>query len=136
MPEGHLPVMVVLGSRVEAVRWKLAIDKYIKSRGYKIGTLVAFSGEVNDKESGPDAFAETGKTLNPNLNGRDIRDAFKGDDHQILLVANKFQTGFDQPLLCGMYMDPRLDVLCLAYCGQGSLQSFTRTISPFDCIDS
>jgi type I restriction enzyme R subunit len=105
---GRAKAMVVLGSRIEAVRWKLAIDKYIRTYGYGIGTLVAFSGEVNDKESGPDAFTESSKTLNPNLNGRDIRDAFKGDDHQILLVANKFQTGFDEPLLCGMYVDRRL----------------------------
>ena len=68
--EGRAKAMVVLGSRVEAVRWQLAIDKYIKSRGYKIGTLVAFSGEVNDKESGPDAFTENSKTLNPDLKGR------------------------------------------------------------------
>ncbi len=99
---------MVLGSRVEAVRWQLAIEQYVKSRGYKIGTLVAFSGEVNDSQSGPDAFTETSKALNPGLNGRDIRDAFKGDEFQILLVANKFQTGFDQPLLCGMYVDRRL----------------------------
>jgi type I restriction enzyme R subunit len=52
--EGRAKAMVVLASRVEAVRWQLAIDKYIKSRGYKIGTLVAFSGEVDDKQSGPD----------------------------------------------------------------------------------
>jgi type I restriction enzyme, R subunit len=45
------------------VRWQLAIEKYIKSRGYKIGTLVAFSGEVNDSQSGPDAFTETSKAL-------------------------------------------------------------------------
>ena len=63
---------------------------------------------MNDKESGPDPFTENSKTLNPNLKGRDIRDAFKGDEYQILLVANKFQTGFDQPLLCGMYVDRRL----------------------------
>jgi type I restriction enzyme R subunit len=106
--EGRAKAMVVLGSRVEAVRWQLAIEKYIKSRGYKIGTLVAFSGEVNDSESGPGAFTETSKALNPGLNGRDIRDAFKGEEFQILLVANKFQTGFDQPLLCGMYVDRRL----------------------------
>jgi type I site-specific restriction-modification system R (restriction) subunit len=49
-----------------------------------------------------------GAKENPSLNGRDIRDAFKGDDFQILLVANKFQTGFDQPLLCGMYVNRRL----------------------------
>lgn len=106
--EGRAKAMVVLGSRVEAVRWKLAIDKYIKSRGYKIGTLAAFSGEVNDAESGPDPFTETNKTLNPGLNGRSIRDAFDTADYQILLVANKFQTGFDQPLLCAMYVDRRL----------------------------
>jgi type I restriction enzyme R subunit len=105
---GRGKAMVVVGSRVEAVRWQLAIDKYIKERGYTIGTLVAFSGEVNDKESGPDGFTENNHALNPNLKGRDIREAFKGDEYQILLVANKFQTGFDQPLLCGMYVDKRL----------------------------
>jgi type I restriction enzyme, R subunit len=47
--------------------------------------------------------------LNPNLRGRDMREAFGTDEYQILLVANKFQTGFDQPLLCGMYVDKRLE---------------------------
>ena len=106
--KGKAKAMVVVGSRVEAVRWQLAIDKYIKKRGYSIRTLVAFSGDVNDKDSGPEAFTENSKELNPNLRGRDIREAFKGDEYQILLVANKFQTGFDQPLLCGMYIDKRL----------------------------
>ena len=105
---GQAKAMVVVGSRLEAVRWQLAIEKYIKEHGYKIGTLAAFSGEVNDKESGPDGFTEHSSTLNPNLKGRDIREAFKSDEYQILLVANKFQTGFDQPLLCGMYVDKRL----------------------------
>ena len=106
--KGTAKAMVVLASRKEAVRWQLAIDKYIKTQGYKIGTLVAFSGEVNDKQSGPDPFTENSKELNPGLKGRDIRDAFAGPDYQLLLVANKFQTGFDQPLLCGMYVDRRL----------------------------
>jgi len=105
---GRGKAMVVVGSRLEAVRWRLAIDKYVKSQGYSIGTLVAFSGEVNDTESGPDAFSETGKTMNPNLKGQGIREAFDTDDYQILLVANKFRTGFDQPLLCCMYVDKRL----------------------------
>jgi type I restriction enzyme R subunit len=105
---GRAKAMVVVSSRIEAVRWQLAIDKYIKEHGYKIGTLVAFSGEVHDKASGPDSFSETSTTLNPNLKGRDIREAFKGGEYQVLLVANKFQTGFDQPLLCGMYVDKRL----------------------------
>jgi len=106
--KGQGKAMVVVVSRLEAVRWKLAIEKYILEHGYKIGTLVAFSGEVNDRESGPDGFTENSKILNPNLKGRDIRESFKGEEYQILLVANKFQTGFDQPLLCGMYVDKRL----------------------------
>ena len=108
--EGKAKAMVVLSSRLEAVRWKLAIDKYITEKGYgkELGTLAAFSGEVNDHESGPDPFTEKSSNLNPKLGGRDIRDAFATDEFQILLVANKFQTGFDQPLLCGMYVDKRL----------------------------
>lgn len=105
---GQAKAMVVVSSRLEAVRWQLAVDKYIKAHGYKIGTLVAFSGEVIDKESGTDPFTEHSKALNPNLKGQDIKDAFKGGEYQLLLAANKFQTGFDQPLLCGMYVDKRL----------------------------
>jgi hypothetical protein len=84
---------------------------------------VAFSGEVNDKESGPDAFTENSKTLNPNLKGRDIREAFATEEYQILLVANKFQTGFDQPLLCGMYVDKRLG-------GIQAVQTLSRSTAP------
>jgi type I restriction enzyme R subunit len=105
---GKAKAMVVVSSRQEAVRWKLAIDKYIASKKYPMRTLVAFSGEVKDAESGPDPFTENSPSLNPTLKGRDMREAFKGDEFQILLVANKFQTGFDQPLLCAMYVDKRL----------------------------
>ncbi len=106
--DGKAKAMVVVASRLEAVRWQLAIEKYIKEKGYVIGTLVAFSGSVTDKESGPDDFTETSATLNPGLKGQGIREAFNTEGYQILLVANKFQTGFDQPLLCGMYVDRRL----------------------------
>lgn len=106
--DGKAKAMVVLGSRVEAVRWKMAIDGYIRSQGYDLGTLVAFSGEVNDPDSADEPVTESTATLNPGLKGRDIRDAFTGEDFHLLLVANKFQTGFDQPLLCGMYVDRRL----------------------------
>ena len=75
--DGKGKAMVVVGSRVEAVRWQLAIEKYIKENGYPLGTLVAFSGEVSDPDSGPDPFTETSKELNPGLKGRDIREAFK-----------------------------------------------------------
>lgn len=106
--DGKAKAMVVVSSRLEAVRWQLAIEKYIKDQGYKLATLVAFSGEVNDPASGPDPFTESSSLLNPNLKGRDMREAFATSEYQILLVANKFQTGFDQPLLCGMYVDKRL----------------------------
>jgi type I restriction enzyme R subunit len=105
---GQAKAMVVTGSRKEAVRWQKATRKYIADHGYKIETLVAFSGEVIDLDSGPDPFTEHSKELNPKLGGQDIRTAFKGGDYQLLLVANKFQTGFDEPLLCAMYVDKRL----------------------------
>ena len=106
--QGQAKAMVVVGSRQEAVRWQIAMDRYIKESRYGIRTLVAFSGEVKDEDSGPDPFTEASHTLNPDLRGRDIREAFNTDEYRILLVANKFQTGFDQPLLCGMYVDKRL----------------------------
>jgi type I restriction enzyme R subunit len=103
---GHAKAMVVTASRKEAVRWMKAMSGYIERQGYAIGVLVAFSGEVHDRESGPDAFTET--NMNPGLRGRDIREAFATVQFSILLVANKFQTGFDQPLLCAMYVDRKL----------------------------
>ena len=104
---GTAKAMVVTASRKEAVRWTLRDGTHTSTRqGYAIGLLVAFSGEVNDPESGPDAFTET--NMNPGLRGRDIREAFGTPEFSILLVANKFQTGFDQPLLCAMYVDRKL----------------------------
>jgi type I restriction enzyme R subunit len=105
--QGQAKAMVVVGSRREAVRWQKAIRAYIAKQNYPLGVLVAFSGEVNDSESFPEAVTETSESLNPGLRGRDIREVFKGQDHHLLL-ANKFQTGFDQPLLCGMYVDKML----------------------------
>ncbi|MDR5655506.1 type I restriction endonuclease subunit R [Ruixingdingia sedimenti] len=105
--DGRAKAMVVVESRKEAVRWQIAMQKYIAEKSYGLGTLVAFSGEVNDTDSGPDPFTETSKALNSGLRG-DIRESFKGPEFHVLIVANKFQTGFDQPLLCGMYVDRRL----------------------------
>ena len=102
---GQAKAMVVVGSRKEAVRWQKAIRGYIARQNYSLGVLVAFSGEVNDPDSYPQAVTETSADLNPGLKGRDIREAFARPDYHLLLVANKFQTGFDQPLLCGMYVD-------------------------------
>ena len=107
---GHAKAMVVTSSRKSAVRFKKAIDAYIADKGYPIGTLVAFSGGVTDLETDPTSddhpFTET--NMNPGLRGRDLPTAFATTEFQIMLVANKFQTGFDQPLLSAMYVDKKL----------------------------
>jgi len=111
---GQAKAMVVTSSRKEAVRYKKGIDKYIAKHGYrKIHAMVAFSGEVefNDKDPNADALLGqkfTEANMNPNLKGRDMRKAFDTDDYQVMIVANKFQTGFDQPKLCAMYVDKKL----------------------------
>jgi type I restriction enzyme, R subunit len=116
--DGKAKAMVVTGSRKEAIRYKLAIDKYIHDAGYSgLGTLVAFSGEVNDHESGPEAFTEI--NMNPGLKGRTLPEAFSTDEYKIMLVANKFQTGFDQPLLVAMYVDKKLS-------GVSAVQTLSR----------
>ena len=104
---GKAKAMVVTDSRKAAVRYKLAMDRYIKESGYEreLRALVAFSGKVDDPESGPDEFSES--SMN-GLKGQDPADAFKEDVYRVLLVANKYQTGFDQPLLQAMYVDKRL----------------------------
>ncbi|MGF6774890.1 type I restriction endonuclease subunit R [Paraburkholderia sp. GAS334] len=106
--DGRAKAMVVVASRKEAVRWQKAIRAYIEKQNYPLGVLVAFSGEIDDPETFPMPVSETSKELNPGLKGRDIRDAFGEPNYHLLLVANKFQTGFDQPLLCGMYVDKML----------------------------
>jgi type I restriction enzyme R subunit len=111
---GQAKAMVVTASRLEAARWQVAVRKYIKAKGYKLDTVVAFSGDVTDTDISPDPLTETSKILNPKLNGQSIRKAFASrngqrGDYALLLVANKFQTGFDEPLLCGMYVHKRLD---------------------------
>ena len=103
---GQAKAMVVTASRKEAVRWMRAMSDYVRERHYDIGLLVAFSGEVDDKDSGPEPFTET--NMNQGLLGREIRDAFATPEFSVLIVANKFQTGFDQPLLCAMYVDRKL----------------------------
>ncbi len=111
---GQAKAMLVTSSRKEAVRYKLAFDKYIAEQGYaKVHAMVAFSGEVEFGPSDPNSegmigekFTET--SMNPLLKGRDMRKAFDSDDYQVMIVANKFQTGFDQPKLCAMYVDKKL----------------------------
>ncbi|HRW09274.1 MAG TPA: type I restriction endonuclease [Caldilineaceae bacterium] len=113
---GQAKVMVVTGSRKEAVRYKLAMEEYIKEQGYKHGVLVAFSGEVIDGESGPDSFSEANMN---DLHGQDLREVFDRPEYQILIVANKYQTGFDQPKLVAMYVDKKLS-------GVSAVQTLSR----------
>jgi len=111
---GQAKAMVVTGSRKEAVRYKLAFDNYIANHGYRgINAMVAFSGEVTFTDNDPDSGALLGEkftehNMNIGLKGRDLPKAFDSDDYQVMLVANKFQTGFDQPKLCAMYVDKKL----------------------------
>lgn len=103
--EGTAKAMVVTDSRVAAIKYKRAMDEYIASRKLSLRTLVAFSGTVEDEdELGPGEFTEA--RLNPGAG--DLRRAFMLDDNKVMIVANKFQTGFDQPLLCAMYVDKQL----------------------------
>ena len=110
---GQAKAMVVTSSRKEAVRYKLAFDAYLAENNSRVAVMVAFSGEVAFDENDPDSSALleqkfTEKNMNPGLKGREMRKAFDSDDYQIMLVANKFQTGFDQPKLCAMYVDKPL----------------------------
>jgi type I restriction enzyme R subunit len=119
--DGHAKAMVVTSSREHAVRYKEAIDAYIAKQGYKIGTLVAFSGSIDvaGVKLGKVESPYTEINLNPGLRGRSLPVAFGTDEFSILIVANKYQTGFDQPLLCAMYVDKRLS-------GVAAVQTLSR----------
>jgi type I restriction enzyme, R subunit len=110
---GRAKAMVVTGSRLHAVRYKQEFDRQIKEKGYsEIKTLVAFSGTVEDPDAPGVSYTEP--DMNRDREGRPIRekelpDRFATEEYQLLLVAEKYQTGFDQPLLHTMYVDKRLD---------------------------
>ncbi|EOU1777015.1 type I restriction endonuclease subunit R [Clostridium perfringens] len=101
---GRAKAMVVTSSRLQAVKYKKAFDKYIKEKGYEhISALVAFSGSVDDEgidvtESELNGFSEN-----------ELTDKFHSDEYKVLIVAEKYQTGFDEPLLYAMYVDKKLD---------------------------
>jgi type I restriction enzyme, R subunit len=102
---GKAKAMVVTSSRLHAVRYKEEFDKYIKEKGYNdIKTIVAFSGKVIYGDA-PEGVTEV------ELNGfseKELPRKFATDEYQLLLVADKYQTGFDQPLLHTMYVDKKL----------------------------
>ena len=102
---GKAKAMVVTSSRLHAVRYKEEFDKYIASKGYTdVKTLVAFSGKVI-YDTYPQGVTEV------ELNGfkeKELPKKFGSEEYQLLLVADKYQTGFDQPLLHTMYVDKKL----------------------------
>ena len=101
---GKAKAMVVARSRLHAVRYKIAFDAYIKAKGYTdIRTLIAFSGSVHD--DGQD-YTEVG--MNMGIKEKELPSKFDTPDYCVLIVAEKYQTGFDQPLLHTMYVDKRL----------------------------
>lgn len=116
---GKAKAMVVTSSRLHAVRYKMAFDEYINKKGYDdIKTLVAFTGTVKD---GGIEYTEVG------MNGfkeSELPDVFATDEYQVLLVAEKYQTGFDQPLLHTMYVDKKLS-------GVKAVQTLSRLNRPY-----
>lgn len=107
--DGQAKAMVVTGSRQEAVRYQLAMLAYTKQQGYDdVHPLVAFSGTVLPDDVIPEEVSENSSLLNAGLHGRDLAQAFDTQDFNVMIAANKYQTGFDQPKLCAMYVDKKL----------------------------
>lgn len=103
---GRAKAMVVTGSRLEAVRYKQSFDRYILEKGYAIKSLVAFSGTVVDDKLPGVNYTEPG--MNHGISEKELPEKFASQDYHVLLVAEKYQTGFDQPLLHTMFVDKRL----------------------------
>ncbi len=106
--EGKGRAMLITPSRLHCVKYKQEFDRQMREMGLSYGCLVAFSGTVHDTDNGQD-YTENGmNALPPSVS---IADSFKSPEYRILIVSNKFQTGFDEPLLQTMYVDKRLDGL-------------------------
>jgi type I restriction enzyme R subunit len=110
---GRAKAMVVTSSRLHAVRYMQAFERYIAENQIPdIRPLVAFSGTVKDPETSLE-YTEPGMNKDcvtgESISEKRLPERFGSPDYQVLLVANKYQTGFDQPQLCAMYVDKRLD---------------------------
>ncbi len=104
---GRAKAMVVTASRLAAVKYKRTFDRYIQDHGYSgIRSLVAFSGAVEDPDDPGASYTEV--AMNDGLSERELPEAFEGTEYRVLLVAEKYQTGFDQPLLQTMYVVKKL----------------------------
>lgn len=118
---GQAKAMVVTHSRAHAVLYKRALDEVVREQNLSFGVLVAFSGTVIINEQ-----KYTEENMNPPGAG-DIAEAFKNPAKRLLVVANKFQTGFDQPLLHTMYVDKKLGGVAAVQ----TLSRLNRTFPPF-----
>ncbi|KAA1415353.1 type I restriction endonuclease subunit R [Nocardioides humilatus] len=114
---GRAKAMVVTRSRLHAVRYFQAIGKYIDDKGYDLRAFVAFSGTVTDPDAPEVTYTET--FLNGGVSETQLPKRFAEDDAKVLVVAEKYQTGFDQPLLHTMYVDKKL-------AGVGAVQTLSR----------
>ncbi len=104
---GKAKAIVVTSSRLHAVRYKKSFDEYIKDKKYRgIKTLVAFSGRVPDPDIKEIEYTEV--SMNKGIKEKELPGKFATNEYQVLLVAEKYQTGFDQPLLHTMYVDKKL----------------------------
>ncbi len=99
---GRAKAMIVTRSRLHAVRYKLALDRYLAELGNPFKALVAFSGMVQD---GGQSYTESGMNA---ISEAQTANTFELPEYRFLIVANKFQTGFNQPLLHTMYLDKKL----------------------------
>ena len=103
--EGKGRAMLVTPSRLHCVRYKLEFSKQMQQMNLSYGCLVAFSGTVHDTDNEQDYTENCMNNLPPRGS---IADSFKNPQYRILIVSNKFQTGFDEPMLHTMYVDKRL----------------------------
>ena len=103
--EGKGRAMLITPSRLHCVRYKLEFDRQMREMGLSYSCLVAFSSTVHDTDNGQDYTEDGMNGLPPRVS---IADSFKSPEYRILIVSNKFQTGFDEPLLQTMYVDKRL----------------------------
>ena len=106
--EGKARAMLVTPSRLHCVKYKLEFDRQMREMGLPYKSLVAFSDSIHDTDSGVD-YTENGMNELPPRTS--IAEAFKSPEYRILIVASKFQTGFDEPMLHTMYVDKKLDGL-------------------------
>ncbi len=144
---GRAKAMIVTSSRKQAVLFGLAFADYVQKKGYDLQAMVAFSGDIElsgeetrvapelvGSELGRRVYNET--TMNPGLKGRDMRQAFDTPEYQVMIVAEKFQTGFDQPKLCAMYVNKKLAGLdCVQTLSRLNRRYPNKTTSVLDFVN-